>query len=173
MATPFQPRDVTLRDGRTVHVRAIHPTDEEELLAAFDRMDSEARYMRFMTSVRNIDVQRLRRLLDSFPEKGCAIAAVVPAADGIDIVATAGFVLMDDAGTCEYSTAALGEWGGVGLASALGDALMDHARERGLKIVKAFILATNRPMLKLAARLGFTVGADPHDHSMRVATLVL
>ena len=48
----FEPRDFTLRDGRAVRVRAVLPSDEEEILQAFDRLDAEARYMRFMASVK-------------------------------------------------------------------------------------------------------------------------
>ena len=46
----FSEADVTLRDGRVVHLRAMLPTDEKELLQAFERMPDEARYMRFMRS---------------------------------------------------------------------------------------------------------------------------
>ena len=43
---------VTLRDGRVVHIRAIRASDEAEILQAFDRMSADARYMRFMHTVR-------------------------------------------------------------------------------------------------------------------------
>jgi len=48
--------DVTLRNGRAVHLRAIRSSDEEELLQAFDRFSPEDRYMRFMRHVRELTV---------------------------------------------------------------------------------------------------------------------
>ena len=63
-------QDVTLRDGRVVHLRASHASDEGEYLQAFERIDDAARYMRFMHSVREPDRERLRRVLASFPQAG-------------------------------------------------------------------------------------------------------
>jgi hypothetical protein len=57
----------TLRDGRVVHIRAMRPSDEAELLQAFERMSSEARYMRLMHVVREPNRERLREQLASFP----------------------------------------------------------------------------------------------------------
>jgi hypothetical protein len=79
VAAGFDPVDAVLRDGRAVHVRAIQPSDEEELLQAFDRLGADSRYMRFMHAVREANVPRLRQVLGSFPDKGLAIAATVPA----------------------------------------------------------------------------------------------
>ena len=72
--TPFcSDIDITLRDGRTVHLRAIRSADEEELLQAFERLDPDARYMRFMRVVREANVDRLRSFLALFPESGTAL----------------------------------------------------------------------------------------------------
>ena len=78
--------DITLRDGRSVHVRGLRVADEAEFLQAFERLSSHARYMRFMRVVREPDPERLHAVLASFPEAGIGIVATVPAADGIDIV---------------------------------------------------------------------------------------
>ena len=75
VGTRFSEAGVTLRDGRVVHLRAILPTDEKELLQAFERMPNEARYMRFMRFVREVNLQRLREALNSFPEGGSGIVA--------------------------------------------------------------------------------------------------
>jgi RimJ/RimL family protein N-acetyltransferase len=168
----FQPREIALRDGRSVQVRAILPSDEEEILQAFDRMGMDARYMRFMTSVRHANVPRLRNVLASLPQKGLAIAATVPAPDGIDIVGTASFV-MDGAGGCEFAISILEAWGGAGLGRGLMEALIGAAKDRGLAEMKGFVLAQNRAMLRLAERVGFKVKADPEDFSVRIVTLAL
>ena len=81
--------DLTLRDGRVVHLRAPAPADEAEILQTFERLSDEARYMRFMRVVREPDPERVRAVLASFPEAGIGIVATVPAADGIDIVGSA------------------------------------------------------------------------------------
>jgi acetyltransferase len=169
---PFAPREVTLRDGRCVHVCAILPTDEEEILQAFDHMGPEARYMRFMSPRRSANVERLRAVLASFPEKGMAIAATVPAADGIDIVGTASFMLTGEGG-CEFAISITDDWAGAGLGRVLLEALVGAARDRGLAHMQGYVLATNPGMLRLAQRVGFEVRADPEDRSVRIVTLIL
>jgi len=58
MEAPFTDFDATLRDGRSVHVRAMRGSDDAEILQAFGRMSADARYMRFMRVVREVDQDR-------------------------------------------------------------------------------------------------------------------
>ena len=92
--------DITVRDGRAVHIRAIRLEDEAELLQAFERLSAEARYMRFMRVVRDPNMKRLRALLASFPKDGIGLVATVPATDGIDIVGSAIAVFSADRTSC-------------------------------------------------------------------------
>ena len=107
-AVRFAAVDTTLRDGRVVHIRSMCSADEAELLQAFDRLSPDARYMRFMRVVREVNLKRMRQVLSSFPEHGDAIVATVGAADGIDIVGSATFVLLDDPATCEFAISVAG-----------------------------------------------------------------
>ena len=169
----FEPRDAKLRDGKRVHVRALVPADRDELLQAFHRLGAEARYMRFMVAVRTPNVERLREVLESFPEKGLAIAATVPASDGIDIAGAASCMLLPDDRTCEFAITIVPEWGSKGLGRILMDSIIGAARERGLEQMRGYILARNAPMLRLANRLGFATRRDPDDLSVKIATLDL
>ncbi len=173
MPPDFEPIEIVLRDSRRVLVRVLGRADEEELLQAFDRLGADARYMRFMHAVREANVPRLRQVLDSFPEKGLAIAATVPAADGIDIVGSASFVVGTRVDDCEFAVTVADGWAGAGLGRALMTALVDAARRRGLKEMVGFVLAENAPMLRLAARLGFAVKRDPDDYSQCICRLDL
>lgn len=169
----FEARDARLRDGRQVHVRPLTPVDEDELLQAFHRLGAEARYMRFMVAVRTPNVERLREVLSSFPAKGCAIAATVPAADGIDIVGAASCMLLPDATSCEFAITIVPDWGGAGLGRILMETIIAAARSRGVHQMSGYILSQNAPMLRLARRLGFATQRDPHDPSVKIATLDL
>ena len=173
MKSDFTAVDITLRDGRTAHIRAMLPADEAEILQAFDRLSADARYMRFMRAVREPNRERMRKILASFPERGVGIAATVPAADGIDIVGTAIFVLGSDPATCEFAITIAADYGGAGLGRTLLTALIDAAKRRGLKEMEGFVLASNKPMLGLAARVGFSVSIDPDDRSIRLCRLRL
>jgi RimJ/RimL family protein N-acetyltransferase len=173
MDTGFAEFDIALRDGRAVHIRAVRPADEAEILQAFDRLSADARYMRFMRIVREPSLERLRKTLASFPESGIGIVATVPAADGIDIAGSALFVIGNDRTTCEFAITVAAEFGGAGLATTLMTALIDAAKRRGLAEMDGFVLAQNKPMLRLAARLGFDIAPDPEDRTVRLCRLRL
>ena len=165
--------DITLRDGRAVHFRAVGPADEAELLQAFERLSRDARYMRFMRVVHEPNRERLRAVLASFPEAGAGIVATVPAADGIDIVGSAMAVVLSGGTSCEFAITVTDPFGGVGLATALMTALIDEAKRRGLKEMEGFVLSTNQPMLRLAKRLGFSIASEPSDPTVRHCRMTL
>jgi RimJ/RimL family protein N-acetyltransferase len=165
--------DLTLRDGRVVHVRAVTPADESEFRQAFARLSDNARYMRFMRVVREPDAERLRATLASFPETGIGIVATVPAADGIDIVASAVAIFAADRSSCEFAITVASDFGGVGLATAMMTELIDQARQRGLKEMEGFVLTQNQSMLGLAKRLGFRIEREPGDATVRMCRMTL
>jgi len=163
----------TLRDGRAVNVRAMRTTDEAELVQAFSRMSDDARYMRFMRFVREPNLDRVRKALASFPESGFGIVATIPAADGIDIVGSATYLVGNDRTSCEFAINVATEFGGAGLASTLMHALIGAAKARGLSEMDGYVLAMNQPMLRLARRLGFSVASDPEDRAVCTCRLCL
>jgi len=169
----FTEFDAALRDGRSVHVRAMRPADEAELLQAFERMSDDARYMRFMRSVREPNMKRLRTALASFPDDGLGIVATVPAADGFDVVGSAIYVIGNDRKRCEFAINVGSAFAGVGLARTLLTALIDSAARRGLAEMDGFVLTANASMLGLARRLGFTISPDPDDPAVRICRLPL
>jgi len=166
MQAAFTDFDATLRDGRGVRVRAMSSSDDVEILQAFDRLSADARYMRFMRAVREVDQDRLRKALASFPADGFGIVATVPAADGFDIVGSAILVIAKNSSICEFAITILPEYGGAGLGRILLSTLIATAKRRGLKEMEGFVLAVNRPMLALASRLGFSIARDPDDDSV-------
>lgn len=173
MESTFDECEAPLRDGRVVRIRAVSPADEAELVQAFGRMSEEARYLRFMGSVGELDLGRLRKTLAAFPETGIGIVATVPAEDGIDIVGSAVYFLERDPTRCEFAITVASRFGGVGLATTLMTALIQAAKRRGICELNGFVLAQNQPMLRLARRLGFSIAPDPDDGSVRICRLRL
>jgi len=162
-----------LRDGRTVLLRPTRTADEGELLQLFERMSEHARYMRAMHVVREPNLERVRGVLASFPDKGIGLVATVPAADGIDIVGSAIAMFTADRSSCEFATTVDAAYGGAGLGTILMTALIDEARQRGLREMEGFVLAQNQPMLRLARKLGFSTRSEPGDASVRICRLAL
>lgn len=168
-----EPTQITLRDGRTVQLRALLASDADELLEAFGRLSANTRYLRFMRAVAYLDPAELRRSIARLLERGLAVVATVPAADGIDIVGGASCVVGDDPRTCEFAVTVADGWEGIGLGSGVLRRLIEGARERGLQWMEGYVLATNQPMLQLARALGFESRLDPEDYTVRVVRLEL
>jgi acetyltransferase len=169
----FTEFDFTLRDGRSVHLRATQPSDEAELLQTFDCMSPDERYMRFMRPMREPDVDHLRKVLASFPESGFGVVATIPAADGIDIVGSCVAIIDADSSSCEFGITVIANYSRTGLGRVLMTALIDTAKKRGLQEMEGLVLATNQPMRRLAASLGFTDTMDPEAPGVQVCHLHL
>jgi acetyltransferase len=173
MQPDASPVELVLRDGRCVVLRMMTSDDETELLQAFERMSEDARYMRFMRVVREPNLERLRSTLASFPQQGVGLVATAPADDGIDIVGSAIAVIAEGGAACEFAINVDARFGGSGLATALMKQLVERARRRGVRLMEGFVLADNASMLRLARRLGFTIGTDPDDPGVRICRLEL
>jgi acetyltransferase len=170
MQPPFVEFDLRLRDGRRVRLRAITPADEAALLAAFERLSPEDKYRRFMRVMGAPNLERLRQALSSFPEAGMGLAAVT--AEG-RIAGSASFMIGSDPTTAEFATTVDADFAGQGLGGALLGALIEAGRRRGLRRLEGYVLANNPPMLRLAARQGFTIRPDPDDRSVHICSLEL
>jgi len=169
----IEPVDVTLRNGRSVQLRALQATDADELLQSFSRLSANTRDMRFMRGVAHLEPAALRRAVAQLLERGLAVVATVPAADGVDIVGGASFVVGADPQTCEFAITIVDGWQGCGLGSLLMRRLIEAARQRGLRTMEGFVLATNHPMLALAKSLGFDSKPDHDDYTVRIVRLDL
>jgi GNAT superfamily N-acetyltransferase len=170
----FPPRGVSLRDGRSVTIRAIRADDAEGMQSAIVRLSEEARYTRFMAPLKELSPAMLERAVRPVAGRDLALVAVAVAGEGEDevIIGGARYIGTED-GSCEFAVTITDDWQGAGLASTLMKALIEDARTRSVKRMDGFVLASNRPMLELARRLGFSVGPSEEGPSVRLVRLEL
>jgi RimJ/RimL family protein N-acetyltransferase len=164
---------VELRDGRRVSIRAIRPDDREEFRETFTHLSFEARYNRFMSAIKELPCDVLERAVN--PVAGREQALVAIAGEGADeeIVGGARYFVEPDDTTCEFGITLADDWCRVGLASRLMKKLIESACAQGLKRMEGFVLATNKPMLNLARRLGFEVGSSTEGPTVKLVQLDL
>ena len=172
MASEFPAVRVTLRDARSVTIRAIRPEDADEMRAALDGLSAEARYSRFMMAVK-ISPAMVERAVHPDADRERALVAIAGEDDHGIIVGGARYVRGQDGEACEFAVTIADEWRGAGLASSLMKALIRDASTRGLKHMEGYVLATNRPMLDLARRLDFEVRASDEGPSVKLVRLDL
>ena len=171
-AGEFYPMRVTLRDGRSVTVRAIRPDDADAMRAALDGLSAEARYSRFMAAI-NISPALVERAVRPPADRDRALVAVAGAGADEVIVGGARYICGVDGATCEFAVTITEGWRGAGLASSMMRALIRDAATRGLKRMEGYVLATNRPMLDLARRLHFEIGPSDVGPSVQLVRLDL
>jgi len=75
-----------------------------------------------------------------------------------------------DGESCEFALVVADKWQNKGIGSHLMSALIDAARQRGIKIMDGEILANNINMLTLAGNLGFSLHTHVDDSGIKVAS---
>jgi GNAT superfamily N-acetyltransferase len=156
-------RRIALDDGRELVVRHASAADADALGAFYAALPSDDRYRRFFSGGSPPATWFARWA--TVGERGGALLIAVA---GDDVVAEAGYGPADD-GIGDFGIAVAREWRGW-LGPYLLDALADVARDRGVSVLRADVLAENRPMLRLLASRG---DAWLPDDDLRVVHIVI
>src|SRR5579859_5894482 len=146
-----------LRDGGSIHVRALRPDDRERLLEHFKGLSQQSRYYRFFGLKRSMSDAELERLtqLDFVTHVGL-VATLRDAADE-HFIGVARYIRGEDPTHAEVSFAVLDEHQGRGIGSVLLDHLSRVARASGIVELEADVLGDNNRMLEVFAKSGFKV----------------
>ena len=154
-------RSVRLADGATIVIRPITPDDaaiEQEFVR---NLSVESRYFRFMEPLRELSPRMLSHFTQVDYDRHMALVAVTPCGD--TQVGVARYIVAPDSVSCEFAVVVADGWQRRGVGMLLMDALMDAARERGLRRMYGDVLAANQKMLALTRRLGFRIGRHEDD----------
>ena len=148
---PGYPQDyqrlVTLRDGRSVLIRPIQPSDAPALAEAIESADAETIRRRFLGRHLRVTPELLDFLTTVDYASRFALVAVEPASQRG--VAIARYEPADREGTAEVAIAVTPGWRDDGLATELLRMLAQAASERGIHTFTGTYLADNRPVTAL------------------------
>jgi acetate---CoA ligase (ADP-forming) len=146
-----------LRDGGSIHIRALRPNDRERLLQHFKGLSQDSIYHRFFGLKRTMTDEELVRLtkLDFVTHVG--LVATLRDPDGERFIGVARYIRVDDPTHAEVSFAVLDEHQGRGIGSVLLDHLSRIARSSGIVELEADVLGDNNRMLEVFAKSGFKV----------------
>lgn len=155
-----------LADGREVTIRPIRPADAGMEQDFVRHLSSDARYRRFMGTLRELPEQQLHDLTDIDYERHMALVATI-VRDGREEEIGVARYITDTSGTrCEFAIVVADSWQGSGIAGRLMQSLMRVARARGVEVMEGFVLASNHPMLRFTRQLGFTHRPASDDPGM-------
>jgi acetyltransferase len=153
---------VRLDGGRRLVIRPVLPQDADLTTEFFGSLPAAARYDRFMSPMRNLPPELVRRFTNVDYTDHLALVAEV-FEDGQEIVvAEARYArLASDPTAAEFAVTVAEPWQGKGLARLLLCKLVRRAASAGIGRIVGDTLATNARMLHLARKAGFTVRPSP------------
>jgi len=157
----------TLRDGKTVQVRALRPEDRADLLAAIGRFSVQSRFQRFFTFKRGFTDQEADFYVNvDFVDH---VALVAVATDGAKpvIVAGARYIVVGP-GKAEVALAIDDGYQRQGLGKALLRHLAAIARAGTVNEFVADILPHNTAMLRVFEASGLKVRTEREPGAIRV-----
>jgi acetyltransferase len=167
-----------LSDGSNILIRPIRPEDAELEQAFVHELSEESRYFRFMNSIQELSQAMLVRFTQIDYSREIALIAVTQSHNHTTEqpeteLGVARFATNPDGESCEFAIVIADNMHGKGLGSKLMTALMDAARERGLKTIQGEVLSQNTQMLKLMKNLKFTIENSKDDDSIKTVYKVL
>jgi RimJ/RimL family protein N-acetyltransferase len=146
-------REVTLRDATRLRVRPIRADDAPRLVALYDHLSGDTRYQRFFSTMRRLPPDWARFLAEVDYERRFALVAEAPG-EPDTLTAVARYEPAGEPGTVEVAFVVQDGWQGRGLGTVLFADLLRAAEANGIRRFRAWVLAENRRMLRLIARLG-------------------
>jgi RimJ/RimL family protein N-acetyltransferase len=146
----------TLRDGRSVTIRALKPEDRSAMLSAVGRVSAQSLYRRFFGPKRGFTTKETDFFLNVDFVTHVALAAEIDER-GTKTVIGAGRYIVTQPGKAELAFAIIDEYQGLGIGTALLRNLVLIARENKLQQLVAEVLPENAPMLTLFRKCGFVV----------------
>lgn len=154
MATPYPAHwqaDVLLTDGTGAHIRPVRPDDGPLLLAFYERVSDESKYLRFFAPYPRLS----RRDVERFTQVDQRDRVALIATSGADMIAIARYDRVASSREAEVAFLVEDAYHGRGVASVLLEHLAAVARERGLARFVAEVLPRNFRMIRLLADAGY------------------
>ncbi len=160
--------DVLLADGGVAHLRPIRPSDAVRLVAFYERVSPESKYLRFFAPYPRLSNRDVKRFTEVDYVNRVAFILTL----GENMIAVGRFDRIED-DHAEVSFLIEDAHQGRGIAQLLLEHLAQAARERGITGFVAEVLPENRRMAKVFADAGYRVSKGIEDGVLAVEFPIL
>lgn len=147
----------SLKDGTPVRIRPIRPEDEPLIARFHETLSEQSVYFRYF-SVSKLSYrtahERLRRVCFIDYDREVALVAQHEAPDGPAVIGVGRLRKIRRSDAAEFALLISDAFQGQGLGTELMRRLLQVARDEGVSRVTGEVIAENRAMQRLCARLG-------------------
>ena len=160
----YREGDVVLRDGSTVRIRVMRPSDEAGLRDLLTSLSEESRWLRFYSlqnsSALAAEAHREANLDHTFGLIACS-------GDDERVVGHAFYAAVDEK-QAEVAFTIANDFQGRGLGSILLCQLAEVASANGIEVFEAEVVAANHAMLHVFRASGFPIEVSANAGQLRV-----
>ena len=169
-----------LRRNNALTLRPLSLADLDLEVNFLSSLSSASLYQRMLGTVRFRSIDSVRKLLDYQPGPEMALGAILNDGEtdldgrsSAELIGVARYALTDNPGSVEMAIILADRFQGRGIAKSLLLRLHELARDAGHRELIAMTFADNLAMLRLAEQLGYQIGPEPGDGTLRRMTKVL
>jgi RimJ/RimL family protein N-acetyltransferase len=145
-------RQVVLRDGAHVWLRAIRPDDEARLVDLYSRLSRHTAYQRFFTVMKRLPPDWAHYFANVDYRRRLALVAEPDVEGEPELIGVGRLDPAEEPDTEELALVVQDGWQGRGLGLVLLQGVLDAAHALGIRRFRAHVLADNHRMLGLLAR---------------------
>jgi RimJ/RimL family protein N-acetyltransferase len=159
----------TLKDGRTVIVRAIRPDDKATILKGIDLFSDDSLYKRFHGAKSGLTDQELKFYTEI--DYLHHVALVVALKENGQVIGGGRYISYDEslpARSAELAFAVADSFQGLGVGSIVLKHLIIIAREVGVGIFEADVLVESSAMIKVFEKSGLAMTKDYEGRNVHI-----
>ncbi|UTV30025.1 bifunctional acetate--CoA ligase family protein/GNAT family N-acetyltransferase [Photobacterium atrarenae] len=161
-------QQVTLKDGSEILLRPILPEDEPKHKAFISKVSVDDLYRRFFSDVGEFNHEALANLTQIDYDREMAFVATrqITRLDGQqdeEIIGVTRALSDPENEEAEFAILVRSDLKGVGLGRILMTKIIDYSRQRGLERLTGMTMPSNRGMIMLAQKVGFSIDIQMED----------
>jgi len=153
--------------GLNIEIRPIRPEDAELELDFVKNLSKRSRYLRFMNSLQTLTPKMLSRFTQiDYDREMAFIALTQDANDNTIEIGVTRYTTNPDGKSCEMAIVVRDDYQHKGVASALLNSLIQHAKLKGLSKMEGEVLSENSTMLSLLKEYNFKLKTMEEDRNI-------
>ncbi|MCA1960717.1 MAG: GNAT family N-acetyltransferase [Desulfomonile sp.] len=156
------------RNGKLITIRPIKRDDAGRLLDFFDTLSRETIFFRFLTNLRSLPLDWVRRFTEIDYRQDVAMVALERADDDERIVGVCRVMRCADSDSGEIAVVVGDPWHDQGIGTTLLRRTLQICRELGFTKLWGLVSSRNEKVARMSEKLGFVKKTETHEDLFEV-----